>query len=60
MISLEQLLRQRQDELRGRPHHWTDDINAWWGRLDWRLALLYAFTALWVSFVGGVLLALRW
>ena len=36
MADLEQLLRQKQDELRGRPERWTDRMGYWMrDRLDW-------------------------
>lgn len=30
MTDLEELIRQRQDLLRGRPRTWRDDVREWW------------------------------
>jgi hypothetical protein len=35
MADLEKLIRDRQDELRGRPRDWIDDFTAWHRRMDW-------------------------
>lgn len=33
-VSLEQLIRRRQDELRGRPEDWRDRLADWWRRFN--------------------------
>lgn len=35
MTDLEKLLRDRQDELRGRPEDWIDRLAEWESRQDW-------------------------
>jgi hypothetical protein len=35
MQSLEELIRQRQDKLRGRPEDWIDRFVPWCRRQDW-------------------------
>lgn len=35
MIDLEHLIRERQDQLRGRPEDWIDRFCDWRNRVDW-------------------------
>ena len=35
MVDLEQLIREKQDLLRGRPEDWIDHFGAWRRRQDW-------------------------
>jgi hypothetical protein len=52
--SLEKLITDRQDELRGRPRDWLDDFKDWRQGIDWRdvlfnVSLLMSF--IWMAAV---------
>lgn len=60
MPDLEQLIRERQDLLRGRPRHLGDDIVDWWRGFDLERRILELFIvvccaaeiAVWLLFFG--------
>lgn len=58
-MKLEEIIRQGQDRLRGRPRDWRDDIQDWWqdfrlSDLFWRIyaTLVIAYCA--TAFVGVI------
>lgn len=53
VMDLERLIRERQDELRGRPRDWIDDASDWCRRFDWVSAVIIAS-----PFVASALLVL--
>lgn len=58
MTDLEKLIRDRQDELRGRPEDWIDRLVDWESRQDWKQnALAGIFVAgVAVSVAGPIIL----
>ena len=56
---LEELLRQRHDQLRGRPEHWTDRLRDWRQRRLWLDAEVMILLAMTVVIVLGALLMLQ-
>lgn len=57
MIDLHDLLKNRQDELRGRPEDWIDRFGSWYRNLD--VADL-RFNLLMVALIGAPALLLWW
>lgn len=48
MRNIEDVIRRRQDELRGRRRNWRDGLREWWSRFD---ALAWLFNILMVAFM---------
>jgi YD repeat-containing protein len=45
MVDLEELIRAKQDKLRGRPEDWIDRFGYWRRRIDWATVLVIAALA---------------
>ena len=57
LIDLEQLIRQRQDQLRGRPEDWIDRFGDWRRNADWvGIAIIIGPFALLLLITGIALL----
>ena len=50
------LITRKQDELRGRPRNWRDDLGDWWRYLDWEQIAFRVVMAFWCA----ATLALWW
>lgn len=64
MTDLAEIIRRKQDQIRGRPRNWKDDLSDWWRDLDfvddviWKLfgLAVFAYAIFAVSMVFGFVL----
>lgn len=60
MTDLERLLRDRQDQLRGRPEDWIDRFGGWRRNVDWLgIFILFALPAMTMLAVLAVVVWLK-